>query len=450
MMPLLRLKTTECRVGIVGQYNAGKTVLLTSLINHLQDHDPERFALGSPNTRIRKFEKLPCDAGWAEFPFAKHRDSLVHAGSWPEKTSDRYQYTCQFERSDWSFSDVVLKLFDLPGERVADAAMLGRNYADWSDHTLHHLQSDTPYREQCLPFLQAILQPNATEIELVDSYKLALANLILSYKPLISPSTFLLDKTGNKARPADAATLANSRICGLDASRQFTPLPPALRETPTGKLFAVHYDEYRTEIVEHFLSALRSCHALIVMLDIPMLLAGGVGMYDDNRQMVRDLFHVLEPGESLLGTSVRHLSKLFLPREMRPSWITRVAFVAPKLDLIHPGDRDRALHLLRRMVGKVAADRDGVSHEFFPCSAVVSTKPDEKSLIGVPLRDASGKKIAPGPEQRFTPSTVPTDWPRSWEPGEYAFPEVYPIVPRRKDCPPEQINLDRVLTFVLG
>ena len=56
MMPLLRLKTTECRVGIVGQYNAGKTVLLTSLINHLQDHDPERFALGSPNTKIRKFE----------------------------------------------------------------------------------------------------------------------------------------------------------------------------------------------------------------------------------------------------------------------------------------------------------------------------------------------------------------------------------------------------------
>ena len=113
-------------------------------------------------------------------------------------------------------------------------------------------------------------------------------------------------------------------------------------------------------------------------------------------------------------------------------------------------NRDRALHLLRRMVGKVAADRDGMSHEFFPCSAVVSTKPDEKSLIGVPLRDASGKKIAPGLEQRFTPSTVPTDWPRSWEPGEYAFPEVYPVVPRRKDCPPEQINLDRVLTFVLG
>jgi hypothetical protein len=27
----------------------------------------------------------------------------------------------------------------------------------------------------------------------------------------------------------------------------------------------------------------------------------------------------------------------------------------------------------------------------------------------------------------------------------YVFPEVYPKVPPRKDCPPEQVGLDRVL-----
>ena len=54
-MSIFRVKTTEARVGVVGLYSAGKTVLLTSLINHLQDHDPDRFPLGSKETRLRKF-----------------------------------------------------------------------------------------------------------------------------------------------------------------------------------------------------------------------------------------------------------------------------------------------------------------------------------------------------------------------------------------------------------
>ncbi len=41
-----------------------------------------------------------------------------------------------------------------------------------------------------------------------------------------------------------------------------------------------------------------------------MLLAGGVGMYDDNRQIIRDLFDVLSPGENkLFGPLARGLSQ---------------------------------------------------------------------------------------------------------------------------------------------
>ena len=48
---------------MVGLYSAGKTVLLTSLINHLQDHDPDRFPLGSKETRLRKFTVHAPDRG---------------------------------------------------------------------------------------------------------------------------------------------------------------------------------------------------------------------------------------------------------------------------------------------------------------------------------------------------------------------------------------------------
>jgi predicted YcjX-like family ATPase len=447
-MNFLRLKTTECRVGVVGLYNAGKTVFLTSLINHLQDHDPDRFRLGDGQGQVRKFRPEPCDAGWAGFDAARYRDALVHAGRWPEKTRDRFQYVCRFERSDWTFSDTLLKLYDLPGERLADAGMLGRDFGAWSDAILSRLQSDSAYRGLCQPFLDAVAKADATEEDVLRAYRLALAGLILAFKPLVAPSTFLLDVSGTPARPMPAADLAASRFAGLSATEQFAPLPQPLRNTSFGRQFTERYDRYADQVVAPYLAALKSCHSLVVLLDLTMILAGGVGMYDDARQILADLFAVLDPGESPVETVGRHLARVFLPHDWRPGWITRVAFVAPKLDLVPPGDRDRLLTLLKRMVGRLAADRDGLKADYFTASAVVSTKslPDGH-LAGVPMRDETGTKIPPGPERRFAPSPLPDDWPRDWSAGRYSFPEVYPLVPARKDCPPDQVNLDRVFDF---
>jgi hypothetical protein len=111
--------------------------------------------------------------------------------------------------------------------------------------------------------------------------------------------------------------------------------------------------------------------------------------------------------------------------------------------------------LMRRMVERFATDRDGLRYEFFNVSSVVSTKalPTEpggpRVLVGTPLRGADGRKIPPGDEQRFTASELPDDWPLEWPAGRYAFPEVYPKMPARKDYPPDQVNVDKLATFVI-
>ena len=444
-------------MGVLGLYNAGKTVFLTSLVNHLEHHDPDRFRIGKPGTTIRKFRLHGPDGDWSAFNYAGFRDALVHSGRWPEKTRDRSMLTCQFERSDWAFSDVLLKLYDLPGERLADAAMIGKSFAVWSDHTLARIGNDTPYRDACEGFLKESASKAATEENLVTAYKLALARLILSFKPMISPSTFLLDKDGDAAKPATPEELAATRHSGLGSGSEFAPLTAEVRAANPilTALFADRFERYKTELIEPYLGALRSCHALVVIVDVMMLLAGGVGMYDDNRRILHDLFQVLDPGESALQTVGRHLAKALLPHQLRPGWINRVAFVAPKLDLVHPHDRDRMVRLLRQIVGKLADNRDGLRAKYFNVAATVSTRmlptgTDERALIGVPYRGSDGKKIAPGAERRFRVSELPESWPTSWQPGVFQYPEVYPSVPERKDASPEQINLDKVLDFVSG
>ena len=62
------------------------------------------------------------------------------------------------------------------------------------------------------------MQGHKRAINLVAE-SLALANLILSYKPLITPSTFLLDLKGQPARPMAPDELAAARHCGIDDAR---------------------------------------------------------------------------------------------------------------------------------------------------------------------------------------------------------------------------------------
>ena len=462
-MSLFRQLTTERRVGFVGLFAAGKTALMTSAVNHLASHDPDRFRLGTHRepVTLRKFREVAPSTGWERFPYDAHRDALVNRGKWPHKTRDRSEFACRFERSDWTFSECLLRLIDLPGERLADAAMLTRDYVDWSDHWHALAQADSATREAASAFLALLSNADATKGQLLAAYRLALATAISPpyYKPLVSPSTFLLDTRGQLARGDTPEAVAEGRFAGLGESSEFCPLPAAHRAKRPDLVgpFTHAYDLYRAEIVGPTFAALRSCHGLIIVIDILHLLAAGVAACNDTRAVLRDLFDALDPGESLFNRVGRNVMEL-LPPELQPftlAAISRVAFVVPKIDSVHPLDRDRLLHLLRRFVGKMAADRDNLKSEFFGVSAIRSTRPlsatdSARVLVGVPYRDGVGHKLQPGPEQRFTPSIPPEEWPATWAPGDYRFPEVYPAVPALHSYPPEQLGLDRVIDFVLG
>jgi predicted YcjX-like family ATPase len=464
---LIAWKTDERRIGVLGPGWSGKTVFLTSLINHLSSHDPRHFHLGKDKmAEIRKFRRLPEDrikgahhegASWPAFEYDQFRERLVHR-RWPKKTSDCSQYVCRFERTDWKITDLILKLYDLPGERINDLAMVRKDsntFETWSDTFIRRINRDIGYADRFEAYFKRLDDPNLTEEDLLRSYKVTLGQLRLAYKPYISPSTYLLDRKGEVCRGRDPEKLAEERYVGLGPKEEFAPLPKEAREKhgKIARLFAERFEIYRDDVVAPLIDTLQSCHGLVILVDVLRILASDTGTHDDYEELLRDMLHSLNPSEDLLHRGVRIISKALLPHQWRPSWINRIAFVAPKADLVHPEDRNRLKHLLRKMTERYALDLDGVKSNYFNVAAVRATEavPGQEAkrmLAGATMLDAEGRPIDPGERQKFVVSPLPDEWPRQWKVGDFVFPSVYPEIPQRKGCPPDQFGLDAVFDFL--
>jgi predicted YcjX-like family ATPase len=457
------------KIGITGPSSGGKTVFLSSLLWQLQEHNSDHFNLG-PGVELQGFGEVTAGSGSGEpFPFEQYRDSLSRQKHWPEKTTDCYRYACEVTRSDWNhwnlgrlkrfaefqFSDRQrLEFFDFPGERIADAAVAAmERYTDWSDHLFRHFRSHSDYLEAVSPYLSLQKQligdpqvgdPAQVALRIVHAYKLALAGLVHGYKPLISPSTFLLSRNGDVARPVSDEELATSRIAGASDQSQFAPLAKEMRAAYPAltKLMATHYRSYRQTLALPLFEEIGQSQCLVVLVDIPSILAGGVGRYNDNRQIVLDLFEALRP-DSSIGA---RLSRLFA--FWRGS-LKKVAFVAAKADLVLPEDirNDRIESLLRQMTGRAKTMLPDVEFDWFVCSAIHSTRAGTApgKLIGRTMKNNPNLE-----EREFSVSALPEGWPADWRPGDYQFADVYPDVAQNQQIAPRHIGLDRLFKFLIG
>ncbi|MFO8058576.1 MAG: YcjX family protein [bacterium] len=451
-----KIYKTARRIGVTGLRGSGKTVFLSSLINHLMDHDPLLFPIdGRGKAEIVAFRSLEVPDRHERFNYEGHRDAIVHNGQWPQKTRDSSLFRCSFGRTDWRFKTAELELFDFPGERIADAIMAEtRDFAKWSRYILAHLENLSEYRQYASEFLDLLEAEAPAEEDLTRAYRLALARLILAYKPLVSPSTFLLGKNGDMPLASDPEQIAETRYAGLEPGKQFTPLSDlaVLKNPELYETFAKRYKEYRKQVVLPLFNYLRKCHSLVILVDVPTILSAGTSMFDDNLKILEDLFTALHPGSSLMEKIFKGL--VFpLPVKWFPGGIARVCFAASKADMVHPADRDKLLALLRQMTRKFGQYHEGLKVDYRTVSAVVSTKPvsgEDRLLAGYPIRDRQGKLLSSeGEMQSFPVSRLPDEWPAGWKPGDYSFVKVYPAIPRRKNRPPEQFGMDRVLNFLL-
>jgi predicted YcjX-like family ATPase len=472
-------------IGIVGLAWSGKTVFLTSLIHHLQHHDPDKFALQSgnhkfPNPAVRKFKQLAWEKAEANPPeqtirgFSRFKSifslkqeplpefdkdaywaAISDEHSWPAKTQATTAYRCQFEREDWRFTGIDLTFYDFPGERFSDATMLGKSYLEWSDALLKHLELDRSYHELAYEYLNLQNQPYVDSETLIQTYKRTLARLTLHYRPLITPSTFLLDQFGKGPSTRDVEKMASERYSGLSQEIQFAPMSAALRlRLPeVQEVFAKHYDAYSRAIPQASFALLKRCHRLVVLVDVTNILAANGGRLNDSEAIVEHVLSSCVQEGSVWGRAGIFLFSALLPTTWRPAGISRIAFVATKSDMVHPRQVDHLLGLLRGLVKKKIRDYK-IRHDYFTCAAIRSTEPDGDKLLGHPVYTPEGKRRKPPQITDFmaelNPSDVPENWPGSWESGTYCFPAVWPRIPPRRSNPPEQQGLDRIFNYLFG
>ncbi|MFP4671814.1 MAG: YcjX family protein [Desulfohalobiaceae bacterium] len=429
-------------IAVTGIAGGGKTVFLTSLISHLMEFGNGYFHPGR-GVDITDFREIPSKKAWPpRFEHSAFREDLAR-GSWPEKSKDCSEYICEFRRSDRMLGRQRLTFFDFPGERVADAAIAAYSkYEDWSEHILKHFENQYDYARITAPYLQYVQQENVSLDGVLALYKETLAKLILDFKPLISPSTFLLDKNGQLAEPGQVTEISQARYAGISKDEQFAPLPREVcRKYPRmAARMSTLYKKYRKNVVLPMFEKISNSDTLVVLVDIPSLLLGGAGRYNDNRQILLDLFELLRP-DSHVGSQILSYLKLW------QNSLARIAFVAAKADMVHPMDVEnkRMLSLLKMITDRPARMLPKVQKEWFVCSACYSTYPAEG------VRRLQGKLARNNPENKFmgyNVSELPAKWPESWRLGAYHFYKINPDAPENYLFPPRHQGLDQIFEFI--
>ena len=444
------------RVAVLGSFQSGKTVFTTALLNHIKHHDPNLLKVG----RLGRTEPLSIvfdaessaenkTSAIARFPYEDYR--AMAAKKWPQKTKATSQYRCSFFRSDWSQTAAELLIVDVPGERYADIPMAKKTFAEWSDWLFSTVFPSKDNRTQTEDYVALVSSPNPSPPDVIlESYKNTLAQLYKTFRPFVTPSTFLLaeDGTFHGKEIFMEGNYANAHA-GLSEDLQFAPLPSSLKVTSPElyKSFADAFERYKKQIVSPLCETLASVNQLVVVVDITTLLAANTAMKNGSRVLLEEIVDVLSPGCSTWGRIGNTLVSYLSGGHFDGSGIERIAVVASKADKVLPADSDKLVNLLKAMVGSIFERHrhraSSLAVEYFTVAAAKSAKNvqgNEHQKRGTLQGDLE--------ESVYDTSSLPDKWPGQWSVGEYCFPDIQPRFPDDEQQAPEHIGLEQIFNFL--
>ncbi len=437
------------KIAITGSFGSGKSVFLLSLLQHLNEFDSKLFKLNSKRNQelleIKKVSSLYVKQENESFPYPTHIQKLIKigGGAWPHRTSSLMRYRALLSRSD-KLLPQELEFFSFPLERVIDLSLIKYSkYDDWSDHILYKINEDQQATRIARRYFQALDSPEINVPELISIYKNTLAQFIFDYKTFVAPSTFMIGLDGDRIAGGTAESVSQGRHIGLgpletDEPREFIPLSGIVRMRfpQLAQQLQKHFIDYQQQITRPLFQEFNRANTLLILIDIPSILAGGRAAFDEQLWLLDQLSLLLKKhkGGQILGRN--HINK--------------IAIIANKCDLVRTFEREARLPtLLHELTDEFVRELDSrIEIGRFLCSPCVSTREhqDPEKLIGRVMNNSyNAERI----ERIFDVPALPRHWPKDYAPRDFPFVKVWPPALRAHEKLPNHYHLDDICRFIM-
>jgi len=430
------------RIGVTGLSQAGKSTLITSLINHLENvrRGALKTAPGLVDCVHGQWQRAGVDR-----PF--DYDAGLHALTsvpphWPDSTRDWSvaRIELQFDRPWYRPGSRrrIIELVDYPGEWLLDLMLLDWDYAQWCRET-SLLLDEPPRRElagELIEHLRAIDPTAPCDFGLLAALKHQWAAFLADSR--LPPHRLSRNLPGRFLIPGDAYDPESQPFIPLlnltDEHAQGQPAPAGSWADVCGR----HYLAYRDGVVRPFFDEHFSrLDAQVILIDLLGAMSAGHEALVDMREA---LDAVLKPFRYDRGS---WLGRLFRRR------IRRVAVCATQIDHVLPEDQLRLQQLMesylfetvQRLAGE-SIDMQVMAISAVRAARLADNERPEAGLIGRDKR--SGQRV------RFTPPTLPTHMPHNLDVRIDELPRLAPPegLDRLRTFPGRRV--DRLIEFLLG
>ena len=428
------------RIAVTGLRRSGKTVLITSLVHHLQDGQGLPFLQAVHDQRYLGARLLPL--GPNSFPFTTFVAALQETPPrWP-KATDRLaslRLEIAFRTSSLLLRQVQpiqhqsVEIIDYPGEWLLDLPLLEKRFDEFSADALA-LMNRPARMALAAPFNAAVAEADL-DGPADPATARALANTYTRYLHRCQDELgFSLVQPGRFTNPGE---LEGSDILA------FCPLPYGdFRPGTTRTLIATRFEHYREAVIrafyeEHFSRFDRQ----IVLVDLLSSLNAGPEHFQDTQDSLALILESFRYGSGGI------LARLFAPR------IDKVLFAVSKADHVAPNQHANLKQLLELMIAPAArsARFAGIATEVLALAAVRSTDTVRTEHHGQSLSCVRGRLKSEDRETVLFPGEIPPALPEpeDWRSGRFRFRD---FAPRRltAGAKGQHIRLDQALEFLLG
>ncbi|GAB6069215.1 YcjX family protein [Thiomicrorhabdus hydrogeniphila] len=371
-----KIATDIHKIAITGLSRSGKSMLFTSLIIQLNERAQVKSG-GSytlpllkslPMDSIVSFDILPI-LGEALFPISDCIDALENQ-KWPTATDQIYGFELKVTSKQPARLKKLLgrshqitrfRFYDYPGEWLTDLPMLDLTFEQWC-HKVTAQQTTEPQKTlaaEWLKFLETYnfdLQPTEALVkELVLRYRDYLVQAKAAGISMLQPGGYLLDKTPYNWQKHGFVPLPAKITCDL--------------KHPWMKIMSANYSAYQVTWLEQLKQKYFSDFDSQVIL---------VDLFEGLRHSRQHLMQLKESLSNLAGTFIN--GQTWFQKMLGKSVMTKVAFVATKVDLVPSAQNQNLLSLLKDVSSGARSkfEEQDITFNHFLLSSIRVTKEDDK------------------------------------------------------------------------